>query len=873
MAEIKKLEPVIVTGSHIPTLEAETVAPVLQFDRAEIEKAGLSNLGEILMKIPQNTSGAMLENNASAFNPGSAGVSLRGLGQQSTLVLINGRRIAPYGFPQNFGIPQSFVDLNSIPLAAVERIEILKEGASAIYGADAVAGVVNVILRKDYAGFEVSSGYGNTTAYDSGELSFSMLGGSSNEKTSVMVVADYFRRNAQHLRDRPISASADHRSQGGIDRRSSSSVIARIFDPNTGDSLFVPPNSDGTLTAAELATVRPDLNRYNFNQDIVDYPETERYGAYITLNHQITEKLTAFFEGSFRRILTHYAVAPTPIFEGDATIGPDNPFNPFPGEAVDFRYRANEVGPRISDIQTDAIRTVAGLRLRLPDWEMLKDWEAEAAFLYSRSDSKDISSNYITQSALQGALNDSNSLTAFNILRSPYAGQFGVAVFQNNPDTLARLRTRLSHDSVTELLQYDGRAAGTIFELPGGRVGLALGVEQRKEHLADNPDTLQANGSIVALGGTSPTVGNRDATSLYGELAIPVFTSKNARPFLQDLEFQVAGRFESYSDFGDTAKPKVGMKWSPAKPVLFRGSYSAGFRAPSLPELFTARTVSFLDGLIDTDRNNIPGATITFPDYAAGAKQFQLISGGNPNLKPEESESWTAGVVIEPPYAVTKGLTVSIDWWMIQILDVVAQQDPQFILDNSSLFPGAITRLAPDPALPGDIGEVDSIDTAFVNLASRKVYGIDLEGNYIVPSSLIPEDFGEFTLNYSGSYILSWKERSDPTADAVELSGYWNLPKYRSTASAFWAYKRVSVGITNRFVQGYNDDPFGEVDDWITWDFQASVEAPWDSTITVGVLNFTDNPPPFTRLTTEGYDTANHDNRGRFVYVKATKRF
>ena len=850
-----KMQPVIVTGSHIPTSIEAPVSPVLTLSKQQIDESGATTISDVIRKLPQNSSGSFAENNAASFAPGGSGVSLRGLGQQSTLVLINGRRVAPYAFGQNVnGVTAGFVDLDSIPLEAVDRIEVLKDSGSAIYGSDAIAGVVNIILKKDYQGLELTAEYGNTTHRDSGEQTYSMVTGLVNDKANAMFFVDYYDRNAQYLRDRSNSANADHSAQGGLDFRSSASPQGFVFDPFTGNPLFVP--STGATTTNQLSSTDFPGNHYNFNKDIVDYPQTTRYGGYTVINYNITDRLTAFMEAGYRKILTELQSAATPVF-GDTdgfTIGPNNPFNPYAGitnAPIAFRWRANQAGPRIDDIDTDVVRAVPGLKL-----EIGEDWYAESAFLYSTSKSIDNGKNYLSSTALQAALNDSNPSTALNVLGGPD--------YVNNPATIESLKVRTTREAQTELMQYDIKANGRLWDLPAGPIGVAFGGETRTESISDVPDSLSSQFLIVSEGGIQPSHGSRDSDALYGEVGIPLFSRENARTALQNLELQVAGRFEYYSDFGTTTKPKIGLKWQPAKPITFKASYSGGFRAPSLDELFV-ENIGFQDGIIDTLRFN---GTHSAADE--GGTQYKIISGGNPNLKPENSESFYGGVTFEPP--AIKGLTLTIDYVHINVKNVIQAEDLQKILDlplaQQAAFVSRNPPSAQDIAL-GVPGTIVSIDQRFINLSSRQVDSVDVQADYEVDT-----DVGGFNYDFSGTYLASWREKISSGSPVTQNAGEFDFPKIKFNTSVFWSpTKKLSLGPTLNYTGSYGDSFIGKrITEFVTVDLQATYHMPYDSTITVGVNNLLDTNPPFSSQNTEGYDTAIAENRGRFVYVRLTKK-
>jgi outer membrane receptor protein involved in Fe transport len=867
--EVKKLEPVLVTGSNIPTLEAEPVAPVTRISREDIDRSGAVNVAEVLRNIPQNSGGSYGENNPQSFNPGSANVSLRGLGAQSTLVLINGRRIAPYAFAQNInGVSSSFVDLNSIPLGAVERIEVLKDSGSAIYGSDAVAGVVNIILRQDYEGVLTDALVGNTFDNDMFEQQYTFLGGLKGEKHNMMFFTDYYDRHAQFLRDRAISANANHtKNPAGnrFDFRSSVSELGFLLDPVTFDRLYVPLS--GATSVGDLSpdpfddgSAKNGNSFYNFNRDVVDWPETTRYGGYLVFNYDFTEQITGFIEAGYRNIRTHNEIAPTPIF-GDTdgiTIGPDNPYNPYNGISPDpifFRRRMVEAGQRINDQDTDVVRFLPGVNIKVNE-----NWNVSSAFLYSMSKTHEDGRNYLSLDATQAALNSTNPATALN----PFVG-----LGPNNQALIDSLKVKTTRDAKNELYIYDLKGHGALYDLPAGALALALGGETRYETLRDVQDSLSEQLKIISQGGNKPVEGEeRWSDALYAELSIPVFSSKNEKFLLTQLELQLAGRFEYYEGFGTTEKPKVGLKWAPHKDVFLRGSYSRGFRAPTLAELFLAN-VGFQDALIDEAR--CPDPTDT-SDPDCGTTQYKIFSGGNPDLSPEDSESFYLGTTYEPQAGPLKGLSVSVDYSHINVYDVIQATDPQDALslplaDQTGLVirnPPSATDIA-----NGEPGEIQYINSQLRNLASRKVDTVDLEVRYNWETGKC----GLFTFDVNGSYLINWQEQFDSTSPHFQYAGSLAYPKIRGNGSVFWTYKRWSLGPTVNYIGDYMDQ-FGvrRVREFVSVDAQVTYQAPWQTTITFGVTNIGDEPAPFHNQS-EGYDTQTHDNIGRSWYFKVSKVF
>ncbi|MEN8179742.1 MAG: TonB-dependent receptor [Pseudomonadota bacterium] len=809
------LEKVEVTGSHIKRVDIEGPSPVLVIDRKDIDASGGSTVAEVLRSITSNTGPSFDEKFTNSFAPGSSGISLRGLGQDATLVLLNGRRMANYGFAQN--INDSFVDLNSIPLGAIERIEVLKDGASAIYGSDAIAGVINIILRKDFDGAEATVDYGASDKNDGNTSGFNLLTGTTNANSNLTFNLNYFRRKAVMLSDRDFSASANHDGQednDGYDFSSSANPVSNVRSAETGDWLAI-------------------NGFFDYNPYITMIPATERLGAMINYNRELTADVNLYTQLIFNQNQTDAQAAPTPLFgdNEDVVVSADNPYNTY-GEDVYTRWRMLEAGPRLSHIETDSYRFLTGLN------GMVGAWDWDAGFNFSRSKTVDTGSNYINRLALISAIDEGE------------INPFGTT--ENDPDTMESIKASTSRTAVSEQKGLDAKTSTEIMELDAGSVGLALGMEYTEQSLKDSPDKLSEEGQIIGSGGTS-SEGDRELTSAYVELSVPV---------LETLEMQLAVRHENYSDFGTTTNPKVALRFQPTDWVMVRGSWGTGFRAPSLPELYLGASESH-NFLIDTTRCEITGA-----DADCGGSQYQVVFSGNPDLDPEESTSWYLGLVVEP----MDDLTIGIDYWKYDHTNII-DTDTQYILDHEDAYPDVVVRS--DPAFDGDPGEIIYINDSFINISDQKTDGFDLDIKY----EFDIEGIGDFGVQTVATYVRSFERR--PVADEPyeELLGTYQYPKWRATAALDWERGDYKARLATNYIDSYEqfytdwDDEISYVDSMWTWDAQFVYSGIESTDITLGVLNLTDEEPPFSNSEIEGYDFATHNPMGRFIYTRLNYAF
>jgi len=882
---------VVITGSNIPTIELEGPSPIVRIDREEINRSGAETVGELLRRLPQNNSGSYDEKFQNSFAPGTSGVSLRGLGMNYTLVLVDGRRLGNYSMAQN--MTTAFSDLNGVPIAVVERVEVLLDGASAIYGSDAVAGVINIITRDNFDGLEINAGYSNTTDHDMGTQRYSITGGTVSENGNAWITVDYLQRNSVQMDDRDFSASADQRANGGVDFRSEAS------DP--GSVLILPGSEFFSSGYYKMPTERrsemldleiignPGVNLFDQNPWMNLTPEIESSGASARVNYLLNDYATTFVHTMYRKLKTHYEMAPTPAF-GDRNINTwgilpsSNPFNPFgdstdwaklsktkKGEAVSFNHRFVEIGPRLSDIQSDVFRVIPGVKFDIGD-----SWQAETAFLYSKVESIDFGRNFVSADAFKEALASSDPATAYNI--------FGAGLGINSPSVLDALRVNTLRRAESELRMFDIKAAGDLYELPGGTVALAVGVETAKTESSDIGDSLSMANKIIASGGTS-NAGSRSRDAGYAELMIPIIGEDNRIAGIHSLGLQAAWRVEHYSDFGSSDNPKVGVKYSPDERVLLRATYQTAFTAPSLQHLYMGQSVSH-PFLIDPPRGD-------------DGIQYKTISGGNENLQSETADSISVGTVVDIPMPENMSLSVSVNWSQIELEDQITSVGAQYMLSNEDLFSNKIIRneqtdadkAADNPGPDGrfgteenpewgedDIpnggipGSIKHINNSYLNLAEVSVEALDISIDYGIDTSV-----GYFGVDLRAAHIQEYSYKARPTDDFQDEVGSYNLPELRGNVSVWWTYDKYSAGATVNYVDSF-DQLYGavaEVDSHTTLDLQASYDLTDNSRITVGALNVTDEDPPWSDSETEGYSfaTAGHSPWGTVLYVRATVRF
>ena len=895
-AQQQKLERITITGSNIRRTDTETVAPVEIITREQIERSGSLTVAEVLQRLPSNTAGVFSEY-ANSFAPGATGASLRGLGQAATLVLINGRRVAGYGFAQN--IQDSFVDLNSIPATAVERIEVLKDGASAIYGSDAIAGVINVILRRDYKGIEVGGNYSRFESDNEYRANIvAGFGDLGSQRFNVFGVLDYYKRDGLTMADTEFGRSRDFRGLDG----------GRNFQSLTAGGTWVGTGPAGSPAAnarrayAECPTPvnyeqAVGLGLFPVNQSALplgtganqpgntwcvrDFanvfsviPETERIGFLGKATVDFAPNLQGFAEFGYSRNETDF-VFQEPFFAGTSRLSPipgstnlrSSPFNaifapgsagnPLPTNAT-YSGVLNDLGTRDTSITADQYRILVGAKYSL------RSWDFDSAIGYSRSDIEATSRSLLTFPTIS-ALN----ITATEQPPTPISAN---SIYNLNQPSLnsGALRGSLVQDTnrkaESELRFIDTKLAGEIGSLPGGPIGLALGAEYREEEINSPADQLARTGGILGQGATS-VEGKRDVIVGFGELALPL---------TPQLEAQAALRYDRYSDFGSEITPKVGLKFRPSPAFLMRANWGRGFKAPSLPEISPSAAYFF--------------TVITEPTTGLQSQIAGSINA-NPNLEPEKSRSYTFGVVFEP----TQNFSASIDYYNIRRSNQVVFEDFQALADNPNSPPEKVFR---DPVT----GAVLSINGQYINLGQVTTDGFDFDVRYRLNTI-----YGQFGTRLNATYVDDFRISLDGFGGtgSAQLTGsnlsanYLNsavIPRWKGQLTQDWErgpwvltatvnythhYQRVFGAATlYGFVPGAGGTSTAgtipqtgflsrKAESITTLDLYGRYNITPKFAVTAAVLNVTDELPPYDPgfSTTYFFDRTTYDIRGRIYRV------
>ena len=891
--DVLKLEAFSVTGTNIKRLDQEKVLPVTVFNIEQIEIRNALTPVEMLTALPQVTNIPLNESqNGGANSRGdNANVNLRGIGAGNTLVLLNGRRLAPHPVTSNDGgVPAFYANVNQLPTQGIERIDILRDGASAIYGSDAVAGVINYISRRDLRGTELRYRWGVPEHGDGRNLQATLTSGRefAGGKGRWLSTFDFLQRDAIPYSSRSYTRSGDHTAQapagfnalgGSFDGRSAVSIYPsfRIGTATTAN-FFRPLN--GALT---FTTVSPTANRAanpEFFTNLNQYQNTgqsksDRKNWFTHVEYDLTDRITAFGDFSLYHSKSNLQRQPiqinAPGSDQFAPISINNPFNPYGSRFYSATGAPNADGtPRLTgtpqattlvsvllkDLGTESVevnsgvyRGVAGLRGKI-----LNDWTWESAALYTRAYTGDVSNNAARESLFQKALLRTDT-TAFN----PFGYTFKVAgnaivpdqPYTNPQSVLDTFVQKWRHDGFSAITSFDARASGPIFRYWGNTVSLATGAEYRHEQYLDlrpayvgsNPPGvgLAENDNDYLVASYAPnSTGNRIVYSGYVETIIPVFAPQRKIPLLYSLELTGSARYENYSDFGTTTRPKAGLNWKPYDGLMVRASFNEGFSAPNLPTLY-APTRFIVD--------SAPGSTDAYRTQTVGNGTYIMkrFSTGNLALKPVTSIGRSIGLALEVPKV--KGLSITADYWQIDQSNVIGSySDSQLVNSDAAKLnaytqaqlaagktiaqidlgsgtanyqgdPG-IKRFAPTAAdsatfatynatrSPAQqvpvVGLIESRNIQFQNLAKGYASGIDLSLNYQTPNLPI----GRFAFNADWSYMIRTYQLRDVPGSApafIERLNTDGTTRWRGTNAINWRKGNWTAAFSAYYTGSYAD--------------------------------------------------------------------
>lgn len=906
--ETLKLDKFVVTGSLLPASQGETFIPVTSYSSTKLLQLGAATPIEGLRTLPSffGATSTELDSNGGS---GAATVNLRGLG--GTLTLVNGRRAF------------DFADLNLIPIDAVQSIDILKDGAGSVYGADALAGVVNVVLKKKWIGTQLRAGYGISSRNDAQQWDLSLSHGQTfdKEKGYITMVLAYADKKSLYARDRELSANADGRPFGGLN--GGSPTFAGHVGAAAG-GLMLNNGLQYPQSPSDYHNFNPSTESFNFRLFSPTIPGQERKLAHLAAGYELFGKqVEAYWEFDWAHQLTNNGLAPAP-FTMPNTTARNSVYNPWgagntiPGNTV--RYRPTDVDIRRSIFDKTTWRTVLGLQGKLKN-----GWSYDTAYHRMHEDLIQTEKNGILRSAIV-AETDAGRFNPFALTGSK--GTFNGKSWDNTKAISASLAS--GKKPTEDLLQtYDFKLFGPTFDLPAGPVNLAVGYEWRKLHLTYSPDAIYFSGDLLGFNAGNPFDASSENDAFFGELEVPLISRNNSLSLAKSLTLTGNIRFDNAQvqdnltgdgrSFGSYTK-RIGLRYEASDELTLRSTYGTGFRVPSLGSLYAAPGDNF-PTLIDPLR---------FPI----GQQTNTSTSGNPNLDPETSVSRSAGFVYSPKWA--PGLNITVDYYRTKLSGLITD-GAQFLLNQNAATQGTgypiitrdgagnITSVVTNPnALFADrilrdptSGSLDdsngpAVDSSYLNVAERVAKGID----YTISYRQRKKAWGQLTHTLEFNQVLGWQLIAAPGSPVQEWKGRFvdpssnaiapgSIPEWKGYYNLLWEKGPWTASVTVNYIHSVLDDPDAQLLDanghfafldtktgnliptddismeryvtfdlTVAYDFQSENKWLKGTEIRLGVQNIGDEPPPFSAgAFNDNYDTSSYNIRGRFFQLGVTKKF
>jgi iron complex outermembrane receptor protein len=809
-------ERIEVTGSRIKRIDIEGPSPVLTLNREELDRSGYNSISDVLRDTTAaNFGGAREAAGTAAADVATIGV--HGLGDARTLVLLNGKRLPSDALAQA-------VDLNLIPMAAVERIEVLKDGASAIYGSDAIGGVINIITKKNFSGVDAFVKYSMPQEKGGEETEASIVGGKTGSKASVMVVGRYNHKAALMSRDRWWTNQGESvASNPGNYYVSGSAGLAA--DPNNAcPSGYLRTDGADTYCAYPYAAVATEI------------PEISQYNGLIEANYKFSESLTLFarFIAVYKDI--SWQLAPTPIsglsVPGSSLNDAADNLPVAGGDTVSVYYRLTELGNREFNTTNLNYGTYVGAKgyIGATTW----DWEATVG--YNHDEKKEDGKNFVRTSTLESAIENNT----YNPFASGNKGSINDALIDVYTDMESNLKS------------FDLQFTGEAFDMSSGAANAAFGLSTFTNDYEVSLDEDSANNDVIGSGGASGT-GQRDVYSAFTEWSFPVLSS---------LELQAAARYDHYSDFGDTVNPKLAARYTPTSSVLIRGSVGTAFLAPSLDDLYKTSTFGFPSFKDEVGCEELGGSY-------CNAKQYSLITTSNRDLEEEKALTASLGALFQP----NRDFHVGLDFWYVK-MDNVVGLDLNSVTEAEKKFGQAYVE-AQAPGLEIDRqanGALTEIRAPALNLQSRDVYGIDANLGYIVPGSLWGMRLG---FNDEYGIILSYKQELFPGLGKEEIAG--EGPAWRNNFSVLVKNEASELSATARTTSKVSkaNGAEGQLPVYTEYDLNYALDFAWNGSLAAGVKNIFGSTPPIdeTAGTGQGLYSSIYNPYGRVYYISYRQGF
>jgi iron complex outermembrane recepter protein len=839
------LDEIQVTGTRLNRSAMEASLPVTLINRDDILASGKISVADALRTSTFNSFGSFTSISGSS-GQGQSVIDLRGLGSNRTLVLVDGRRIATSPSLQGVG-----VDLNTIPLAAVERIEVLSDGASAVYGSDAIGGVVNVILRKDFNGVEISAGVGRPDNPGADEEDVSIVAGVTTGDSSMLFGASYTNKTPIFLRDRDYSRSTlpEPNADGSFNFSQTTGLSGfgnTVFSSDFARTLRVPDagcqeelgfyrliDDVGNFTGVPGG----DMCGFDFTQFAADTTELSTSSVFVKYAYDITVNLAFEITTTYAQSESfgRFAQAPDLLFVPGTA--PTNPF----GEDVFVAHRFFPLGTRDNRNRSGVFSVLPVLNYSY------RDIDVEFGARISRFTFNELGSGYLLRSVAAAAA-ESGAYNPFDL---------------SNPGdqaTLDSMTVTTSRNGLTEYREVFGTVALPLFDLPAGTVASAFGAEFRSERFFDRYDSQSEAGTVGGSSGNSSD-GKRDAYAIFGEVGVPV---------IDGVEVDVAARYDHYSDAaGGAFSPKISARWQARDNLTVRGSAGKGFRAPLLSELNAKDSFS-----AESARDLVICREAGVPDSQCAEAQYNTFITANPNLDPEKSTQFGFGIAMQP----TRWADFTLDYYNITIDDSLTTYTVQ-----SLIFRELLGQPLPEGTAVNrrDNGSIDNVVTTTANISEIQTDGLDL----LLNTHFDLGNLGMLSPTLNATYVISFKI-DDGVLPARDRVGDPGVPEYRLTLQLPWSYGDFTTTWNTAFIPSTaastdpgDPDPLqlrqsGHVASNIVHDVQVRWEAPWNGALVFGIRDIFDRGVSNNfNLTSPFYDQTLYDPVGRMPYARIVQRF
>ncbi|WP_267226816.1 TonB-dependent receptor plug domain-containing protein [Dyella silvae] len=927
--DAKKLETITVTGSRIRSVDIETSKPVFTMTQADIQKTGLVSVGDILQNLtvagsPTFSKASVLTSNS---EEGGQYINMRNLGENRTLVLVNGKRWATS--------LDGYTDMSTIPAALIERIDVLKDGASAVYGSDAIAGVVNIILRDHYNGAEASAYVGENEGNDGTKQAYSFTLGSTNEKTSLMFSAAYNKENEIWAKNREITryTYGPNHAEDGLSATGPWGRFRNVSATGGATGTTYVLNHTGSWDGKGVGEDSRNLSSYHKGVNVPeDYynppdqmmwsPKNELKTIFATGSHHFNDYVTFKTNAMYAERDNTRQVAGYPL---NSLSQPTHPvyisgqsyYNPEPGKDLFFYRRTIEI-PRVTEANVKQYHWDAAFEGAFELGQ--RTWNWDVGFDYNKYDYTEtntgnlnllnlrqavgpsfVNSNGVVQCGSAASPISLDRCVPFNILGGPSA---------STPQALAYINARGQSTQQSLSKDYTANITGGLFDLPAGEVGLAAGYEHRQISGYDRPDQLSASGWSTDLAGGG-TNAKYNTDEFYVEVNVPVLRDL---PGARELSFDIASRYSDYSNFGHTTNNKYSILWKPIDDLLVRGTLAKGFRAPTLGDTFGggSQTFDYYTDPCDAKfgsaasnasvaaacraagvpanfrQTNSAGLPISSPD-TQGTSPFNA-GVGNSSLVPETSLGRTAGLVYSPSWV--PGLDVSLDWYDIRIVQQITAVSANYVLNQC--YVSNVQQFCNDFQRDPVTHAVVNLNRGNLNLGSLRTSGYDFGVHYRLPEF----GYGKFAVNLDSNYLKSYDERSTSASDIIGYAGQWKYPRVRANLGIDWSLNQWGANWTMRYYGAFRDQcwdqdakiecnqPNYQAPGWsgvganrkgasTYHDMQVRYSLPWNGTVSFGIRNVFDKQPTIT-YSVDTSSTAKLDptlDIDRYFYLQYTQKF